>query len=138
MKKIFLILILFLFLNVKVNADEYYTPQWSEFCPLKYLCVEYIDYKQLKPSQKLGYFFKSFISSENIIKTNNYWVERRNDFETEINFCNEIPKNTDKVSCYIQVGKIQREENKSFYEIQALQREASYERNRRLEYEYKQ
>lgn len=128
---------LFLCLSVKVNADENFTLQWSNFCPREYSSAEYIYYNQLKTSEKAGYIFKNIFAGKDYIKLNNYWVERRNDFETEINFCNEIPEYTDKVGCYFQVGKIQREENNDFYEIQALQREVAYERNLNSSYRYK-
>lgn len=138
MKKTFFILILFLFLSVKANADGNYTPQWSEFCPYEYSSTEYIDYNQLKPSQKAGYLLKKFVfPGKDYIMLNNYWVDRRNDFVTEINFCNEIPEITDRTGCYIQIGKVQREETKAFYEIQALQREVSYERSQNSYYRYK-
>ena len=135
MKKIFSILILFLLLSIKTNAYDYPPPQWNGFCPNQYANAEYIDYKQLKPSQKTGYlFYKFFIPGIDYVKLNNYWVERRNDFETEINYCNEIPETTERVGCYTQVAKVQRDANKTFYELQELKNELRYEQSRESHY----
>lgn len=136
MKKIFFGLTLFLAIIVKVPAYGDYIQQWNQYCPAEYLSAEYINYNQLAPSEKVGYFVKKYIlPGQDYVLLNNYWVERRNDFEMEIDLCNKLPENSDRISCYIQVGKVQQNETKQFKKIQQLERELSYERRQRIQYE---
>lgn len=113
MKKIFLILILFLFLCVEVHADDSFIPQWSEFCPVKYLNAEQMEYMTTSSWKNILCIVSLLGIKYRIqyVKTNNYWVDRKNSFENEIGLCNENESNDDKISCYMKVRQLEVEKN---------------------------
>ena len=126
MKKLVCLLMLFA-LGCPVLA-EIQPPKWEEFAPDGYANVEYIEYKGLNPA--LGMLLACSIvgspiafadlNKQSRVESNNYWYNRRKEFEQEINSCknaaneselsygylsirqNELSKNTDRKMSIMQ------------------------------------
>lgn len=100
MKKIFFTII-FSFISLGgCFAEVILTPQWSEFCP-----PDYIDARANKgfwDSQKLG-------------KYNDYWLERKNQFNEALKKCSDY-KADELKSCYEQIKDAELNKNKVYNE----------------------
>lgn len=92
MKKTLLWISVSLVLTPAVFAISSEIPQWSEFCPAAYI--------NSKPSR-----FNS---------TQNYWYNRRIQFEESLEQCNSY-KGEHLKSCYSQIRAEERNKNKSKY-----------------------
>ena len=119
----------------KVLADYVIMPQWYEYCPDKYFSAEYIDSNKLQQSEKTGYFLKKYIfPGIDYVEINNYWVERRNEFNTQLNLCLKIPDDEGRNLCYMEVKKVQKRENELRAEIEDLKDDLTRERNENRHY----
>lgn len=137
MKKI-LLLFLLLCTNSPVLADIQ-PPQWSEFCNPRYIHAEHQEYKKRNPIVKqLAYigqictlnivpFYWNIITSDNKVWANNYWVERKEQFENEINMCKQSRDNDNSISCYMNIRQLELSKNAQ------LKNEAIAEENQRLQ-----
>jgi hypothetical protein len=90
-----------LFCFVSPAFAEIKPPEWSEFCPDKYLNAEY------QKVSKWDYWF-NFKKEEN-----NYWALRKMSFEKQLKYCDSEP------SCYLLIS--QNEENKNRQDKQATE-----------------
>jgi hypothetical protein len=105
-------------------------PQWSELCPGIYCASSTIEIPEAKPHVGVGFAvlagFVPILIPFEIIKerqanksdwavrralSQNYWVQRRGDFEREISQCQQMKDNDKLVDCYMQVR--QNETNKN-------------------------
>ena len=93
------------------------SPDWSEFCPIKYLNAEYQENNYSYGANVLlgltiiGLPFVIHTGSKSLrLDTSNYWVSRHKAFENEIATCKSDPNN--QAQCFMQVWQI--EENKTF------------------------
>jgi len=64
--------------------------KWLEFCPTKFMFVEYKD--------------NAYTQEE---KLANYWANRRNQFYNEITTCNQSENKDSKIACYMSVRQIE-------------------------------
>lgn len=107
MKKIVTILILFIF--VSPVFAEIQPPQWSEFCPPQYLNAEYIKDNTLPPivgflcaCSLVGIPISAYdLNKKKSINDNNYWVRRREAFNSRINRCKQLTSDTELMYCYL-------------------------------------
>lgn len=123
MKKLLLVLILFIFAAGKVQAMSNFIPQWSEFCPDQYINAEQMEYKKMSGWKTFLYAvsiigYRYILNNRNIVNNNNYWVDRRHSFENEIGLCNESESTNDKISCYMKVRQLEVERNHQLEEEQ--------------------
>ena len=82
-------------------------PKWEEFCE--------IGYENASKKEKENIFsIINFVNAQRI--KNNYWAERRENFEKAINHCNSLEENA-RNYCYEGVRKTETEKNE-FYEQQ--------------------
>lgn len=121
MKTILVMLLLLCFASPAFA--EIQPPQWNEFCPSKYLNTEYkepIKRNQLiKPIAFVGQVctlnivpvYWGIIKRDNAIVTNNYWVNRRTQFENELNLCSENDNKSDKINCYMNIRQLEFSKN---------------------------
>lgn len=108
-KKILLALLFCFYCFNQVHA-QYFEPQWSEFCPPKYLNVKYIE-----PTWWRGY-----------VEDNNYWVTRKQEFGNNINYCRGIRNGQDQSACYEDIRKTERNKNvqyEAFYDLRLKEQE---------------
>lgn len=88
-KKVFLLTILSVFLSPMVLADAVVAPQWSEFCPSAYI--------------------NSRSSRFNSVQ--NYWYNRRIQFEESLEQCNSYNGEHLK-ACYSKIRAEEKNKNK--------------------------
>ena len=113
MKK-FLFVFVALFALNQVQA-QYFEPQWSEFCPPKYLNVKYIE-----PAWWRGY-----------VEDNNYWVTRKQEFGNNIKYCRGIKNSQEQSACYEDIRKTERNKNvqyEAFYDLRLKEQESYAQR----------
>ena len=95
------------------NADVVLVPQWSEFCPEKYLDARestgFWDAKKLGPD-------------------NDYWFERKKQFREAVDLCQTKYKDDELNECYT---KLKEEEKKKNEKCEKEQEEKKLEMERR-------
>lgn len=91
MKKFLMILSLIVFFIGAANAEVILAPQWSEFCPVSYMSAKASKWNT----------------------DNNYWYERRVQFENSLNQCQSY-KDNDLKSCYSQIREAELNKNKAW------------------------
>lgn len=84
--------IMFLMLCVTLPAFAYFEPDWSEFCPPKYVNL----------STSKNYFWAE----------KKYWLNRRLNFEKNKNYC-ETQKN--KENCFAELRQSELNKNKIYF-----------------------
>ena len=119
MKKIIIALIL-ISLSAPMFADDL-IPQWSEFCPDKYLNVQWE-----KNTWEKWKIFPSFIPLIGIIylpyalyrdhqgkeiNKKDYWYDRKLAFQKEVNSCGMLENNDNRINCYIKVRDMEQHKN---------------------------
>ena len=148
MKKIFTLL---LFLSLILPACGAGTPYWDEFCPENRLNAEYINIDRYAQnfSNTLTHPMLYKICLYSIIGTpiamaiympryreqveNNYWAKRKQDFDNEIESCNQMSNQDNKISCYMDIRRLENDKTSQYenqlYEEQvlSLQRMQLYE-----------
>ena len=77
-------------------------PKWEEFCEPGYANVKKTDRNDI-----LNIF--SFVKAERVKR--NYWAGRRTAFENYLNYCQSLPSETEKSSCYSDLRKAENEKN---------------------------
>ncbi len=114
MKKIILLICLLLS-NSAFALSEKDVPTWKDIAPVQYSeNLEYIKDETIhgtKPALNIFYGITvvglpTAIYSYNKhkkIETNNYWYQRKLDFNKELNLCNAMKNNDNKMSCYLAV-----------------------------------
>ncbi len=101
MKKVLISFVLMNMFFVVANAEVVLAPQWSEFCPVSYMNAK---------SSKWN-------------TDNNYWYERRVQFENSIDQCSSY-KGDDLKSCYQQVRDAELNKNNAWNaKVEARNRE---------------
>ena len=112
MKKIILLSLSLLVLQIFVNAEEIIStdgldePQWKDFAP-----VAYVDVKEPKGLGK----FNDVVS---------YWYKRRVEFENGIEKCRAIERTDVKISCYQDLKVKQYQKNSDYNaRIEAMERQ---------------
>lgn len=134
MKKLLIIILIFVIINPALAIETIQAPSWSEFCPEQFVNAEYIDINVKQKHQwkdmlycglfgVVGLLFCSSFQNKEKINTNNYWVSRRNEFESELSLCDN-PK-TDKSLCYLQVRQLELTKNNQL-ETQAMLKQQAY------------
>jgi len=120
-KKIFIILSFVLL--AQPALAQVIDPQWSEFCPDKYINAEY------KIPTLWDYWFS--FSRE----PKNYWANRKNEFEANIKTCRDVQSSEDELySCYLQVRGMEQNKNS----VIAEQQYAKAEKDRQFMQTYNQ
>lgn len=121
MKK-FIALFLLLCFYCPVFA-EVMPPRWSEFCAHGYVEAGYKEHIKRNPLVKPIAFvgqvctlniiplYWNIIKRDNEVNTNNYWVDRRHQFEDEIKTCNEYENKDNKLSCYMNIRQLEHNKN---------------------------
>lgn len=122
MKRLFTLLIL---LGIVLPAFAVEAPSWSEFCPADKLYVEYRNMQRYPETFKrnLTHPLLFNICKYSIIGTpialsiyvakynqqvqDNYWAKRKQDFYNEIDSCDQVLDNDHKVSCYMDVRRLE-------------------------------
>lgn len=143
MKRLF---ILFLLLGIVLPASAVDAPNWSEFCPADKLYVEYRNMQRYPETFKrnLTHPLLFNICKYSIIGTpialsmyatkyqeqlqNNYWAKRKQDFYNEIGSCDEMVDNDNKVSCYMEVRRLENEKTNQHEEQLLKEQEIRIER----------
>lgn len=87
---------------LKASVPE---PQWSEFCPYKYL--------NIMPVKHPWYSNILYITRENN-KNYDYWTTRKLQFENEIKLCQQIQNTEQLVGCYINIRQIESAKNNNY------------------------
>lgn len=114
MKKIML---LFCLLVTCQCVFAYGEPQWSEYCPPRYINVSYVE-----PS--FWNFFKYNVYD------NNYWAARKNEFNNQVNCCRVIPNAKTQGDCYASMREAENNKNAQYYQAQQLNIQMQQERDR--------
>lgn len=109
MKKLVCLLMLFA-LGCPVLA-EIQPPQWSEFCPSEYVNAEYIQDNTF-PNWANALLACSIVglpiavhdkNKYDYIATNNYWVDRRHNFESKLKSCDGITNENELMYKYLSI-----------------------------------
>lgn len=111
MKKILLVLSIFLFIQ-PVLAETFFEPQWSEFCPSKYLNAKY---------RKVNFWNWLIFDTWEGLKENEYWSLRKQEFSKHINKCNTIEKTEDKGKCFSEARAIEQNKNSTYFVQKTVQ-----------------
>lgn len=105
-----LLLLLSLTMPSIATTQKPQAPQWAEFCPPAYVYAEYQEatYNELTNGLLAASLIGLPIAMNNHNKylealDSNYWVNRREQFNTNISYCNSITNNDNIVNCYMQV-----------------------------------
>lgn len=127
MKKLICLFIL-ICLDCPAWAGDF-APQWSEFCSRGYSRAEYKEPIKrnplIKPIAFVGQvctlniipLYWGILKRDDEIKTNNYWVDRRHQFEDEIKLCDEYDSKDSKLSCYMNVRQLELNKNADYNNI---------------------
>jgi len=119
-----------------VFADEY-APKWEKVAP-DYVNVQYkknetfaynhpaLNYLTAITIVGLPISMVSIYKSESI-NTNNYWYERKQQFDDEIKMCEQIKSNDNRINCYMTVSH--NEQNKTMQREQLLLQEEQIRMN---------
>lgn len=129
MKKL-VIIILFLCFISPVSAQNIPTPQWSDFCPEKYLSAKPSNTSLNNLELITGFLFTAsifgspigiplLIHSQHRINSN-YWYSRKINFYKDVDYCQNYSK--DLGNCYYQVVNSQKNEDIK-REVRAIKRE---------------
>jgi len=113
MKKILSITFILL-LSATPAFSQILYPEWSDFCPPKYIET------QPGKASLLSFFYK--VRRENARKT--YWYERKQDFFKKSAFCNNTESQELKAQCYRDLTQIQLIKNNSYYAEESAKNEA--------------
>lgn len=101
-KKIFLLLFLMSFGTV-CNTQEIVVPNWSDYCPARYLNAKPMSYKEYQKLQK----YKYIPVLPNVYKEYNkkaaYWSDRKVKFDRFVEICAKEFPNSQKGSCYKRI-----------------------------------
>lgn len=135
MKKLFFILILFIVVAIKVQANSDFIPRWDEFCPAKYVNAEQMEYKKMPAWRTFLYTvsiigYSYILSDRSAVNKNNYWVNRRNSFKNEIGLCSESESSDSTISCYMKVRQLEIEKNHQLVEEQIEEQQLQVARER--------
>lgn len=84
------------------STDETFNIHWRQVAPVGYENPKYIDPQTIKP---LSFFFKT-----QIINTNNYWMQRKAQFQNGYDACKTYPK-SEQNACLMNL--VNREINKT-------------------------
>lgn len=130
MKKIILLFILTFGLPVLAVNDL--APQWGEFCPRKYEDAEYMSARNFQRTfnERLAHpvayrvFKYSIIGLPIAISAYNqqyaeqlranYWVDRRDKFNNEINLCDQNSNKDNVINCYMNVRQLELTKNHEY------------------------
>jgi len=138
-----LLMLTFLF-QTAVYADVP-SPQWLEFCPYKYQNAQNkqdIKYNPLiKPTAfvaqvctlNLVPFYWNIQKSEKEVVTNNYWVNRKLQFDNEISLCAQSENTDNKVMCYMNVRQIEQGKNAQFQNAQIAEENLKLQKLRTIQ-----
>lgn len=84
-------------------------PEWNEFCPVEYQNAEF-DKRKIVPYAKKVYQWE-----------NNYWVNRRTQFNSDVAKCDSIPQMDIKDRCYAKLRAVQYSQNENFEKSKSVQ-----------------
>lgn len=122
MKRLFSLLILF---SIVLPAFAIEAPSWSEFCPADRLSAEYrnmerypetfnnnlthpVLYKVCKYSiVGTPIAFAIYVAEYQEQVRANYWAKRKQDFDKEIESCNQMMNKDNKIVCYMDVRRLE-------------------------------
>ena len=131
MKKLVCLFMLFA-LGCPVLAVSDFAPRWSGFCPRKYEDAEYMSARTFQKSfygrltHPMAYRIFKYsiiglpiaISAYNQQYTEqlraNYWADRRNKFEDEVNLCGQSENKDNVVNCYMNVKQLELNKNHEY------------------------
>ncbi|MBQ7126870.1 hypothetical protein IJO12_07275 [bacterium] len=115
MKKILFLLIILFSMNSVIAIESDITPNWNNVAPNKYAKdLQYIEnntfankhpmLNSLSTMTIVGIPFaiKSKRNSTNI-EENNYWYNRKQEFESQINLCKQLTDQNAKINCFSTV-----------------------------------
>lgn len=137
MKKIVILFVMFCF-NFPAMA-EIQPPRWEEFCPREYVNAEYI--KDNTPSSivnlLLAYSIIGFpfalhnINKSSLIESNNYWYNRRIEFEQKLNSCKNITNESQLIYQYLSIkqDELSKNANRKMNIMQAQQNAIAIQQN---------
>lgn len=89
MKKLLLILVL---CTAPALAQNYFSIDWAEFCPQRYVNINTSKHYKTKPAQ--------------------YWAERKRQFNERVNYCN---MQEDKESCFNELRVYENNKTQLYY-----------------------
>lgn len=143
MKRLFTLLIL---IAIALPAFAVEAPSWGEFCPADKLYVEYRNLQRCRETfnNNLTHPVLYKICKYSIIGTpialsmyaakyqeqvqNNYWAKRKQDFYNEIDSCEQVLDNDNKVSCYMDVRRLENDKTNQHEEQLLKEQELRIER----------
>lgn len=134
MKRLFTLLLL---LYIVLPAFAIEAPNWSEFCPANRLYAEYRNMERYPETfnNNLKHPVLYKVCKYSIIGTpialaiyvseyqeqvqTNYWAKRKQDFDKEIDSCNQMSNKDNKITCYMEVRRLESDKTNQ-YEMQIL------------------
>lgn len=121
MKKIIALFIVFI---ISAPCFAQVQPEWSEFCPKRYLNAKYRE-NNSHANRLFGGLLTCTIYGAPIgipiliwnknVDNRNYWANRRTEFNNEIEGCNRMDNYDSKINCYASVRSIEYSKNQDYY-----------------------
>lgn len=133
-------MILICFLIISQSVFAYGEPQWNEFCPPEYVAVNYKEKIKrnavLKPLAVVGQIctlniipiYWAMQKRDAKIIENNYWVQRKQQFNNEIEMCKQYSSNDSKLSCYMNVRQLEFNKTAQYENLMVAQEQMRLQR----------
>lgn len=132
-------------LMITQSAQAYFEPQWSEFCPVQYINAEYRNKIERNPVIK-PLAFVGQVCTLNIVPVywtlqkrdaevveNNYWVQRKQQFNNEIETCKQYNSNDNQLSCYMNIRQVEANKNAQYENVLIAKEQMKIQRLRYMQ-----